>query len=105
MNMMNKCAKFHKDTPSEKKKAKFNLRSAFELSETADFCVQVCIETNFVSKPGFFWAPKTKGGGAHCAPLAKTLLPFSESIQVNFSESLSKKWISWHNFGFHGNHG
>ena len=23
-------------------------------------------------------------GGAHCATLAKTLLPFSESIQVNF---------------------
>ena len=57
-----------------------------------------------LSKPGFFWAPKTKGG-AHCAPLAKTLLPFSESIQVNFFWKLVQKWISWHNFGFHGNHG
>ena len=35
------------------------------------------------SQPGFFWAPKTKGG-VHCGPLAKTLLPFSESIQVKF---------------------
>ena len=33
---MNKCAKFHKDSPSGKK-AKFNLARAIELSETADF--------------------------------------------------------------------
>ena len=36
MNMMNKCAKFHKDSPSDKK-VKFNLLSAIELSETAVF--------------------------------------------------------------------
>ena len=36
MNMMNECAKFHKDSPSDKK-VKFNLPSAIELSETADF--------------------------------------------------------------------
>ena len=36
MNMMNKCAKFHKDSPSDKK-VKFNLPSTIELSETADF--------------------------------------------------------------------
>ena len=36
MNMMNKCAKFHKDSPSDKK-VKFHLPSAIELSETADF--------------------------------------------------------------------
>ena len=41
MNMMNKRAKFHKDTPSGKK-VQFNLASAIELSETANF---VC---NFV---------------------------------------------------------
>ena len=35
-NMMNKCAKFHKDSPSDKK-VKFNLPSAIELSETANF--------------------------------------------------------------------
>ena len=35
MNMMNKCAKFHKDSPSDKK-VNFNLPSAIELSETAD---------------------------------------------------------------------
>ena len=34
--MMSKCAKFHKDSPSGKK-VKFNLPSAIELSETADF--------------------------------------------------------------------
>ena len=37
MNMMNKCAKFHKDSPSDKK-VKFNLPSAIELSETAVLC-------------------------------------------------------------------
>ena len=44
MKMMNKCAKFHKDSLSGKK-VKFNLPSAIELSETADFYVQLCIET------------------------------------------------------------
>ena len=44
MNMMNKCAKFHKDSPSDKK-VKFNLARAIELSETAVFVVQPCIET------------------------------------------------------------
>ena len=34
--MMNKGAKFHKDSLSEKK-VKFNLWSVIELSETADF--------------------------------------------------------------------
>ena len=34
MNMMNKCAKFHKDSPSGKK---VNLARAIELSETAVF--------------------------------------------------------------------
>ena len=33
---MNKCAKFHKDIPRDKK-VKFNLPSTIELSETADF--------------------------------------------------------------------
>ena len=34
MNMMNKCAKFYKDSPSDKK-VKLNLSSAVEFSETA----------------------------------------------------------------------
>ena len=34
--MMKKCAKFHKDIPSDKN-VKFNLPSTIELSETADF--------------------------------------------------------------------
>ena len=33
---MNKCAKFHKDSSSGKK-VKFNIPSAIEISETADF--------------------------------------------------------------------
>ena len=36
MDMINKCAKFHEHSPSGKK-VKFNLPSAIELSETADF--------------------------------------------------------------------
>ena len=36
MNMMNQYAKFRKDSPSDKK-VKFNLPSAIELSETANF--------------------------------------------------------------------
>ena len=36
MDMMNKCAKFHKDSQGGKK-VKFNLPSAIELSETTDF--------------------------------------------------------------------
>ena len=44
MNMMNKCAKFHKDSPSGKK-VKFNLARAIELSETAVFVYNFVIET------------------------------------------------------------
>ena len=36
MNMMNKCGKLHKDSPSDTN-VKFNLPSEVELSETADF--------------------------------------------------------------------
>ena len=36
MNVMNECAKFDKDSPRDKR-VKFNLPSAIELSETADF--------------------------------------------------------------------
>ena len=36
MNMMNQCAKFHKDSPSDKK-VEFDLPSAIELLETAVF--------------------------------------------------------------------
>ena len=36
MNMMNKCAKFDKDSPSDIK-VRFNLPSAIEHSETAGF--------------------------------------------------------------------
>ena len=36
MNIMNKCAKFHKDSPSDKK-VKFKLLCAIGLLETAEF--------------------------------------------------------------------
>ena len=45
------------------------------------------IHFNFLtlSKPGFFRGRKTKGGGGgDIVPLAKTLLPTSESVQVKF---------------------
>ena len=42
MNMMNKCAKFHRDSAKDKK-VKFNLTSVIELPERADFVY------NFVS--------------------------------------------------------
>ena len=48
--------------------------------------------------------PNQAFGGTLC-PLAKTLLPFSESIQVKFFWRLVQKWVSWHNFSFHGNRG
>ena len=41
MNMMNRCAKFHKDSPSDKKKMTSNLPSAIELSETAVFVYKI----------------------------------------------------------------
>ena len=44
MGMMSKCAKFHKDSPSDEK-VKLNLARAIELSETAVFVY------NFVLKP------------------------------------------------------
>ena len=43
-SILKKCAKFHEDSPSGKK-VKFNLARVIEVSETADFCVQLCIET------------------------------------------------------------
>ena len=42
---MNKCAKFHKDSPSGKK-VKYNLVRAIELVGDGRFCVQLCIETS-----------------------------------------------------------
>ena len=53
----------------------------------------------------FLGSKNQGGGGGTLCPLPKTLLPFSESIQENFFWKLVQKWISWHNFGFHGNHG
>ena len=44
MSMLNKCAKFHKDSPRDKK-VKFNLPSVIELLETA------VLGYNFVQKP------------------------------------------------------
>ena len=48
MNMMNKCAKFHKDSPSGQK-VKFNLARAIELSETAVF-VYSLVQKLYASK-------------------------------------------------------
>ena len=67
------------------------------------FLLHISILT--LSQPGHFQLQKPRGGGGHIVPLANTMLPFSESIQVKFFWKLVQKWISWHNFGFHGNHG
>ena len=45
---MNKCAKFHKDSPSAKK-VKFNVPSEIELSELADF-VYNFVKEHYASK-------------------------------------------------------
>ena len=62
--MVNKCAKFHKDSPSGKK-VKFNLARAIELSETTVFVY------NFVLKP----YRRKKG----CDHRPRTVLNTSES--------------------------
>ena len=54
-----------------------------------------------LSQPGFYVLQKPTGRIVPPPPpLAKTLLRFSESIQVNLFWKLVQKWISWHNFGF-----
>ena len=49
--MMNKCAKFHKDSPSDKK-VKLNLPSAIELSETAVFVYNIVLKPTQASNFG-----------------------------------------------------
>ena len=44
MNMMNKCAKFRKDSPSDKK-VKFKSPERHWTFGDGRFCVQLCIET------------------------------------------------------------
>ena len=50
MNMVNKCARFHKDSPSDKK-VKFNLSSAIQLSETADFVYKFVYSKTCLKRP------------------------------------------------------
>ena len=50
MNMMNKCAKFHKDSPSDKK-VKFNLPSAIELRRQPILCTTLF--RNFMQASNF----------------------------------------------------
>ena len=49
MNTMNKCDKFHKDSPSGKK-VKFNLPSAIDLSATANFVYKIFVQKPYVSE-------------------------------------------------------
>ena len=59
------------------------------LSDGSLVCLKAPLLT--LSQPGFSCAPKTNGR-EHSAPspLVKTLLTFSDSIQVKFSESFTK---------------
>ena len=55
-----------------------------------------------------FCAPKTCMSGnvpPPPPPLPKTLLSFSEPIQVKFFWKLVQKWVSEHNFSYLGNNG
>ena len=85
MNMMNKCAKFHKDSLSGKK-VKFNLPSAIELSETADFVY------NFVKKPNaseqLWW---------HIWPtfLLNFFMKFSQKMPLYFVYTMVQKSQKW----------
>ena len=50
--MMNKCAKFHKDSPGDTK-VKSNLPSAIELSETADLILCSTLYRNLKQASNF----------------------------------------------------
>ena len=64
MNIMNKCAKFHKDSPSDKK-VKFNLPSTVELSEHPFLCTTLYRNLMQASNFGGTF-DQLKGGGVSC---------------------------------------
>ena len=53
MNMVNKCAKFHKEYSPSGKKVKFNLPSVIELSETVDFNLCTTLHRNPMQASNF----------------------------------------------------
>ena len=84
MNMMNKCAKFQKDSPSDKK-VKFNLPSAIELSETAVFVY------NFVQKP-YEWATSV----AHLTKFSSEFFKkFSQKMLLYLFYTMVQKIQKW----------
>ena len=52
MSIMNKCTKFHKDSPSDKK-VQFNLLSANELSETSVLILCTILYRNLMQVSNF----------------------------------------------------
>ena len=54
MNMMNKCTKFHKDSPSRKKKLNIQSRERDWTFGGGRFCVQLCIETYIIMEASNF---------------------------------------------------
>ena len=85
MNMMNKCAKFHKDSPSDKK-VKLNLARAIELSETAVFVY------NFVEKP--YASEQLRWHIWPTYPL-NFLMKFSQKMRLYFFYTMVQKSQKW----------
>ena len=86
MNMMNKCVKFHKDSPSDKK-VKFNLPSSIELLKTADFVY------NVVQKPYV----KRATSVAHLANFSFEFffMKFSQKMPLYFFNIMVQKSQKW----------
>ena len=82
--MVNKCAKFHKDSLKDKK-VKFNLPSATELSETADFVY------NFVQKP---YASEQLRWRIWPFPL-NLFMKFSQKMPLNLFYTMVQKSQKW----------
>ena len=85
MNMMNKCAKFYKDSPSGKK-VQFNLARAIELSETAVFVY------NFVQKP--YASEQLRWHIWPAFPL-NFLMKFSQKMPLYFFYTMVQKSQKW----------
>ena len=84
MNMMSKCAKFHKDSPSGKK-VKFNLPSKIENFRDGRFCVLLCIET----------LCKRATSVAHSTNFSFEFLKFSQKMPLYFFYTMVQKSQKW----------
>ena len=86
MNMMNKCAKFHKDSPNGKK-VKLNLARAIESSETAVF-VCTTLYRNLMQASNF-------GGTFDQLFLWIFFMKFSQKMPLYFIYTMVQKSQKW----------